>query len=276
MKNLILLMTAVLMAMPLNLYAGRTKSQPANQQVRKYRTKKEQARILMWKRQEKKLDAFLDSVYHSDKSGTSTKSMVDQLIQSDLGEKVLLSRYIKDNLDKLSNEQLYVLTASIFGEGGDMKIKGFNPTAYFKHNDESQQRQFNIVAQKEQKRMQYILIERAKNEKDFAEKKAKLETLRAQLYNAVTSDHKYGWKGKSDEDFLNTEPKQDIDKAKSNGITPSSKLEHEYYGAFFDAKNAYNKDKSEKEQNKDVDSKRLKAFENAVVELGACLDCNTD
>lgn len=276
MKNLLLLMVAVLMAMPLNLYAGRTKSQPVNQQVRKYRTKKEQARILMWKRQEKKMDAFMDSVYHSGKSGTSTKSMVEQLIQSDLGDKVLLSRHIRDNIDKLSNEELYVLTASIFGEGGDLKIKGLNLRACIKQTDESQQRQFNRVAQKEQKRMQYILSERAKNEKDFAEKKAKLETLRAQLYNAVTSDHKYGWKGKSDEDFLNTEPKQDIDKAKSNGITPSSKLEHEYYGAFFDAKNAYNKDKSEKDQNKDVDSKRLKAFENAVVELGACLDCNTD
>lgn len=275
MKNLILLMTAVLMAMPLNLYAGRTKSQPVNQQVKKYRTKKEQARILMWKRQEKKLDAFLKSVVN-DTSRTSTKSMVEQLTQSDLGDKVLLSKHIMDNIDKLSNEELFVLTASIFGEGGDLKIKGLNLRACIKQTDESQQRQFNRVAQKEQKRMQYILSERAKNEKDFAEKKAKLETLRAQLYNAVTSDHKYGWKGKSDEDFLNTEPKQDIDKAKSNGITPSSKLEHEYYGAFFDAKNAYTKDKSEKEQNKDVDSKRLKAFENAVVELGACLDCNTD
>lgn len=291
MKQKVLLTLAVLtlMAAAPSLFAQGTKTKLSTDDKAKIALQRRKAPRSQFTSKEliefKKIDAYFDSIASNIVGGSAHGGTPAILLAQGIRDFpcVTKARYLREHANTLSSEEMHAIMVSIFDDEGELKIKGFDPEAYYRGTPDQQKEQqaiLNRIAQKEHQRMAQILSKREKNEKEFQQKKSKLAKLRGDLNGgALTSNGEFPWHD-SDKDFFEDEqpgqdskPAEDIKMAQQGGHNPTVAQQNAYYSAYWDAKNAYNKDQNEKSENKDVDQERFKAFTAGVQELGACLDC---
>lgn len=104
--------------------------------------------------------------------------------------------------------------------------------------------------------------------------KPNLEQLRGKLYEVMSLDQKYPWRG-SDAEFFGDANRaiNDIRTARDNGVNVDEKTAQAYLKAFDEAREAYNgaTDGAAKAR---MLKEKLDLFKEGVNSLGACLDCN--
>ena len=122
----------------------------------------------------RKLDEFITKI-DPKHPGRSTAWLARKLAGPNTP--VLISRYINRNMDKLSSDKLYVLTAVMFGEDGVSKLKGFDADAYYRHKDPKQRKILINAGRREQQRMEKVI---AKQE-EVKQKISVLESARGAL-----------------------------------------------------------------------------------------------
>lgn len=210
----------------------------------------------------RKLDEFMAKIDPGN-PGRSSAELARQLGSPSLP--VLISRYIDVKKDKLSGEKLFALTAAMFGEDGAAKLKGFDAEAFYRRNDSAQMKILADAGRKEQKRMEAVIVKQEEVKKKISD----LETARGALTQAVTADGKFPIKDVSE--FFSQDAPHYVNQARQNG-TYTDAAAHNFYGAYYGAKNTYEANAPVIEANKDVSPARLKALRAGLKQLGACID----
>lgn len=211
----------------------------------------------------RKLDEFITKI-DPKHPGRSTAWLARKLAGPNTP--VLISRYINRNMDKLSSDKLYVLTAVMFGEDGVPKLKGFDADAYYRHKDPKQRKILINAGRREQQRMEKVI---AKQE-EVKQKISVLESARGALTQAVTSDGKFPIENV--EEFFSHDAPYYVNQARQNG-TYTDAAAHTFYGAYYGAKNTVETNSPVINANKDVSPTRLNALKAGLKELNACIEC---
>lgn len=144
--------------------------------------------------------------------------------------------------------------------------------------DPKDQHQVEILQKASEKEYARQIAELAKEEEKISEyrdsAKPNLEQLRGKLYEVMSPEQKYPWRG-SDAEFFGDSNRaaNDIRTARDNGVNVDEKTAQAYLNAFEEAKEAYNGAADGTAKAKALKEK-LALFREGVNSLGACLDCN--